>query len=122
MDPAVATTVDVHSLVTNMLNTYATTKQKEKYLKPLTFNSFGSFCLSEAGSGSDAFAMKTRAVLDGIHYILNGSKMWNTNSYEEEIQGSSQYYCFYYGNIIVFIITISLLRGKFIFKQSIIVP
>jgi alkylation response protein AidB-like acyl-CoA dehydrogenase len=85
VDPAVATTVDVHSLVTNMLNTYATTEQKEKYLKPLTFNSLGSFCLSEDGSGSDAFAMKTRAVLDGSHYILNGSKMWITNSYEAEI-------------------------------------
>jgi alkylation response protein AidB-like acyl-CoA dehydrogenase len=47
--------------------------------------SLGSFCLSEAGSGPDAFAMKTRAVLDGSHYILNGSKMWNTNSYEAEI-------------------------------------
>jgi len=45
----------------------------------------GSFCLSEAASGSDAFALQTRARKEGNHWIINGSKMWITNSYEAEI-------------------------------------
>lgn len=45
----------------------------------------GSFCLSESASGSDAFALQTRAKKDGDNYIINGSKMWITNSYEAEI-------------------------------------
>lgn len=40
----------------------------------------GSFCLSEAGAGSDAFALKTSAKKDGDHYVVNGSKLWITNS------------------------------------------
>jgi len=54
--------------------------QKQKYLPPLAQGkSFGSFCLTEPGAGSDAGATKTSAVLDGDHYILNGSKMYVTN-------------------------------------------
>lgn len=45
----------------------------------------GSFCLSEPVSGSDAFALQTRAKKDGDHWIINGSKMWITNSHEAEI-------------------------------------
>lgn len=45
----------------------------------------GCFCLSEASSGSDAFALKTRAEKQGSNYVLNGTKMWITNSYEAEI-------------------------------------
>ena len=45
----------------------------------------GSFCLSESSSGSDAFALKTRAKKDGDHWIINGSKMWITNSYEADL-------------------------------------
>lgn len=44
-----------------------------------------SFCLSEPASGSDAFALQTRAKKEGDHWILNGSKMWITNSYEADI-------------------------------------
>lgn len=40
----------------------------------------GSFCLSEAESGSDAFSLKTRAVKNGDHYVINGSKMWISSS------------------------------------------
>ena len=40
----------------------------------------GSFCLSEADSGSDAFALKTQAVKDGDHYVIKGSKIWISNS------------------------------------------
>ena len=45
----------------------------------------GSFCLSEAASGSDAFALQTRAKKEGSNWIINGSKMWITNSYEADI-------------------------------------
>lgn len=45
----------------------------------------GSFCLSEPASGSDAFALQTRAKKDGDNYIINGSKMWITNSYEADV-------------------------------------
>ena len=57
--------------------------QKEKYLPKLATGDWkGSYCLTEPGSGSDALAAKTKAVLseDGKHYILNGQKMWITNA------------------------------------------
>jgi alkylation response protein AidB-like acyl-CoA dehydrogenase len=52
---------------------------------PNTVLQLGSFCLSEPASGSDAFALQTRATRDGDNWILNGSKMWITNSYEAEV-------------------------------------
>jgi len=59
---------------------FGTEEQKKKYLPPLTQGqSLGSFCLTEPGSGSDAGAAKTTAVLQGDHYILNGSKIFVTN-------------------------------------------
>jgi alkylation response protein AidB-like acyl-CoA dehydrogenase len=45
----------------------------------------GCFCLSEAGSGSDAFALQTRAEKKGDHYVISGSKMWISNSNEADI-------------------------------------
>ncbi|MFT6849998.1 MAG: alkylation response protein AidB-like acyl-CoA dehydrogenase [Sphingobacteriales bacterium] len=62
---------------------YGTQEQKEKYLPKLSAGEFkGAYCLTEPGSGSDANAAKTKAVLteDGKHYILNGQKMWITNA------------------------------------------
>jgi short/branched chain acyl-CoA dehydrogenase len=67
-----------------MLQKYGTDAQKEKYLTPHATERLGSFCLSESGSGSDAFALQTRATKDGDDWILNGSKMWITNSYEAD--------------------------------------
>ncbi len=64
---------------------YGTKEQKAKYLPLLATQKVGCFCLSEAGAGSDAFALQTKAVKEGGKYILNGSKMWITNSYEAEI-------------------------------------
>ena len=56
-------------------------------LDPTPATQLGSFCLSEPASGSDAFALKTTAKksADGSHYVLNGSKMWITNSAEAEV-------------------------------------
>jgi short-chain 2-methylacyl-CoA dehydrogenase len=85
VDPSIAVICDVHNtLVNTMFKNHGTEEQKKKYLGPLATSKLGSFCLSEAGSGSDAFALQTKAVKNGNKWILNGSKMWITNSYEAE--------------------------------------
>ncbi|EJD00813.1 acyl-CoA oxidase [Fomitiporia mediterranea MF3/22] len=86
VDPSVSVLCDVHNtLVNTIFRTYGTKEQKEKFLPMLSSGSVGSFCLSEPASGSDAFALQTRAKKEGNHWIINGSKMWITNSYEAEI-------------------------------------
>ena len=64
----------------SLFNKLATKAQKDKYLSKLTTEYSGSFALSEPTSGSDAFALKTTAKKDGNSYILNGTKMWISNS------------------------------------------
>ncbi|KIM84031.1 hypothetical protein PILCRDRAFT_819063 [Piloderma croceum F 1598] len=86
VDPSVSVMCDVHNtLVNTIFRKYATKEQQDKWLPQLSENKLGSFCLSESASGSDAFALQTRAKKDGDHWIINGSKMWITNSYEAEI-------------------------------------
>ncbi|KAJ3322242.1 hypothetical protein HDV06_003302 [Boothiomyces sp. JEL0866] len=86
VDPAVATLCDVHNTVVNtVVRAYGTESQKEKYLTPLATEKVGSFCLSEAGAGSDAFALQTRATKSGNKWILNGTKMWISNSFEADV-------------------------------------
>jgi short/branched chain acyl-CoA dehydrogenase len=73
--------VDVHNtLVNTVFKTYGSQVLKDKYLPRLAHSSVGSFCLSESASGSDAFALKTRATKSqsGGSYILSGQKMWIT--------------------------------------------
>ncbi|KAI9189733.1 hypothetical protein H9P43_001166 [Blastocladiella emersonii ATCC 22665] len=85
IDPAVSVCCDVqNTLVNTLFRTHGTQAQKEKYLAGLATNTVGSFCLSEAGSGTDAFALKTRAEKKGDYYVLNGHKMWITNAGESE--------------------------------------
>ncbi|XP_053163264.1 short/branched chain specific acyl-CoA dehydrogenase, mitochondrial isoform X2 [Hemicordylus capensis] len=77
VDPSVALVCELQNTLTNKLfTTYGTEEQKRTYLPRLTKDLIGSFCLSEAGSGSDAFSLKTRAEKKGDYYIINGSKMW----------------------------------------------
>lgn len=86
VDPSVSVLCDVHNtLVNTIIRSRGTKEQKEKYLTMLSEGSVGSFCLSEPASGSDAFALQTRAKKEGDHWIINGSKMWITNSYEAEV-------------------------------------
>ncbi|KAI8836908.1 acyl-CoA dehydrogenase/oxidase [Chytriomyces cf. hyalinus JEL632] len=86
VDPSVSVVCDVqNTLVGTLFNKYATEAQKEKYLTRLNTDTVGCFCLSEAGSGSDAFALQTRAEKKGDYYTISGSKMWITNSYEADI-------------------------------------
>ncbi|KXN84198.1 Short/branched chain specific acyl-CoA dehydrogenase, mitochondrial [Leucoagaricus sp. SymC.cos] len=85
IDPSVSVLCDVHNtLVNTVVRTYGTQEQKDKWLPLLAEKTLGSFCLSEPASGSDAFALQTRAKKEGDYYILNGSKMWITNSWEAD--------------------------------------
>src|SRR5438105_1515456 len=78
--------VDVqNTLVNNALIRWGNPDQKKKYLPALATERVGAYALSEAGSGSDAFALQTRAVDRGDHFILNGRKLWITNGKEAEI-------------------------------------
>src|SRR5947209_407056 len=86
VDPSVGVLVDVqNTLVNNAIIRWGNAEQKKKYLTELASRKVGAYALSEASSGSDAFALATRAVEDGDHYILNGRKLWITNGNEAEI-------------------------------------
>lgn len=74
-----------NTLVNNAFVNYASDFLKEKYLPQLATEKVGAYCLSEAGSGSDAFALKCKAKEDGDSYILTGAKLWITNANEADI-------------------------------------
>jgi alkylation response protein AidB-like acyl-CoA dehydrogenase len=85
-DPSVATIVDVqNTLVINAFQRWATEEQLAHYLPKLAREWVGAYALSEAGSGSDAFALSCRAKQDGDDWILNGQKLWITNGREAEV-------------------------------------
>jgi len=86
VDASVGVFVDVqNTLVNNALLRWGNPEQKKKYLTQLAAEKIGAYALSEAGSGSDAFAMQTRAVDSGDHFVINGRKLWITNGKEAEI-------------------------------------
>lgn len=86
VDGSVGVFMDVqNTLVNNAFINYASDFLKEKYLPQLATEKVGAYCLSEAGSGSDAFALKCKATEDGDSYILNGAKLWITNANEADI-------------------------------------
>lgn len=83
VDASAGVIVDVqNTLLANALLRWATEEQKRRYFPRLTSDVLGAYALSEAGSGSDAFALQTRAELKGNEYRLNGRKMWITNAKE----------------------------------------
>ena len=83
VDPAVAVLVDVHNtLVVNALRRWATPAQKQQWLPRLASDAVGAYALSEAGSGSDAFALQTRAEPVAAGFRLNGRKLWISNARE----------------------------------------
>lgn len=83
VDPSVSVMVDVHNtLVNTAVLKWGSNELKEKWLPKLATNTVGSFCLSEPVSGSDAFAMATKAEKTSDGYKITGSKMWITNSME----------------------------------------
>jgi alkylation response protein AidB-like acyl-CoA dehydrogenase len=83
IDPSLSVCVDVqNTLVNNAMLRWASDEQKRRYCPRLCSDMLASYCLSEPGSGSDAFALATRAVADGDAYRLSGTKMWITNGAE----------------------------------------
>jgi len=83
VDPSAGVIVDVQNTIcNNALLRWAAPEQKARYLPRLAENTVASYALSEAGSGSDAFAMATRAEDHGGHFLLNGRKLWITNAGE----------------------------------------
>ena len=83
VDPSAGVIVDVqNTLVNNALLRWTTADQKKRYLPRMCKDTVGAYALSEAGSGSDAFALQTRAELKGSEYVLNGQKLWITNGKE----------------------------------------
>ncbi|EFA76871.1 acyl-Coenzyme A dehydrogenase [Heterostelium album PN500] len=83
VDPGISVIVDVqNTLINNCIKRYGNDAQKQQYLPKLATEMVGSFCLSESSSGSDAFALKTRADKQGDYYVINGGKAWITNAKE----------------------------------------
>ena len=83
VDPAIGVLVDVQNTLTvNALLRWGTEAQKQQYLPRMATDTICSYALSEASSGSDAFALTTNARADGDHYILNGRKLWISNAAE----------------------------------------
>jgi len=83
VDPSAGVIVDVQNTIcNNALLRWATPGQKSRYLPKLAADTVASYALSEAGSGSDAFAMASRAEDHGDHFLLTGRKLWITNAAE----------------------------------------
>lgn len=86
VDPSVGVLVDVqNTLVINALLRWGSDEVKRRYLPKLATRTVGAYALSEAGSGSDAFALATRAREDGDSYVLSGRKLWITNANEADV-------------------------------------
>src|SRR5579883_2675935 len=86
VDASAGVVIDVqNTLVSNAILRWGTEEQKKAFLPRLVRDTVGSYALSEAGSGSDAFALETRATEDADHYVLNGRKLWITNAREAGI-------------------------------------
>jgi alkylation response protein AidB-like acyl-CoA dehydrogenase len=86
VDPSVAVLVDVqNTLVINAIIRWGSDEVKSRFLPRLASNTVGAYALSEAGAGSDAFAMAARAVADGDQFVIDGRKLWITNGNEADI-------------------------------------
>jgi alkylation response protein AidB-like acyl-CoA dehydrogenase len=86
VDASAGVIVDVqNTLVNNALLRWTTADQKKRYLPRMAADTCGAYALSEAGSGSDAFGLQTRAEREGSDYVLNGRKLWITNAKEAGI-------------------------------------
>jgi butyryl-CoA dehydrogenase/short/branched chain acyl-CoA dehydrogenase len=83
VDPSVGVLIDVqNTLCINAILRWGTPDQKKQFLAKLATDTVGAYALSEAASGSDAFALQMRAEKRGDHYLLNGQKLWITNARE----------------------------------------
>jgi alkylation response protein AidB-like acyl-CoA dehydrogenase len=86
VDPSIGVLVDVqNTLVINAILRWGTDEIRRRYLPKLATKTVGAYALSEAGSGSDAFALATRAARSGDGFVLNGRKLWITNGNEADL-------------------------------------
>jgi alkylation response protein AidB-like acyl-CoA dehydrogenase len=86
VDPSIGVFVDVqNTLVINAILRFGTEDLRRRWLPLLATRTVGAYALSEAGSGSDAFALTTRAREDGEHYVIDGRKLWITNGNEADL-------------------------------------
>lgn len=86
VDPSVSVLCDVqNTLVNNIFLNWSSKEQQKKYFPRLTSQEVGSYCLTEPNSGSDAFALKTKAIDEGTHFRLTGKKVFITNAKEASI-------------------------------------
>jgi alkylation response protein AidB-like acyl-CoA dehydrogenase len=84
--PSTSAFISIHNMASWMIDRFGSAAVKQKYLpKMVTMEHIGSYCLTEPGSGSDAAALKTRAVRDGDHYVVSGSKAFISGGGENEI-------------------------------------
>ncbi|SDF61260.1 MULTISPECIES: isobutyryl-CoA dehydrogenase [Bosea] len=75
--PTVAAYISIHNMCAWMIDRYGSDEQRQRFLPKLcTMEHLASYCLTEPGAGSDAAALKTKAVLDGDHYVLDGQKQF----------------------------------------------
>ncbi len=75
--PSTSAFISIHNMASWMIDSFGSEELKARYLPDLvTMDKIASYCLTEPGSGSDAAALKTKAVLDGEHYVVNGSKQF----------------------------------------------
>src|SRR5829696_752388 len=86
VDPSIGVLVDVqNTLVINALLRWGNKEVKQRFLPRLAADTVGAYALSEAGSGSDAFALTTRAKEDGDGFVISGRKLWITNGNEADV-------------------------------------
>ena len=84
--PSTSAFISIHNMAAWMIDRFGSADVKEKYLSSMIpMDRIGSYCLTEPGSGSDAAALKTRAVLNGDHYVVSGSKAFISGGGENEI-------------------------------------
>ena len=84
--PSTSAFISIHNMASWMIDRFGSPEVKQKYLPSLiSMQRMGSYCLTEPGSGSDAASLKTRAVLDGDHYVVSGSKAFISGGGENEV-------------------------------------
>jgi len=84
--PSTSAFISIHNMTAWMIDRFGSAEVKQRYIPSMiTMEKIGSYCLTESSSGSDAAALKTRAVLDGDHYIVSGSKAFISGGGENEI-------------------------------------
>jgi alkylation response protein AidB-like acyl-CoA dehydrogenase len=84
--PTTSAFISIHNMASWMIDSYGNEAQRQKWLPRLcTMELLASYCLTEPGSGSDAAALRTRAVVDGDHYVLNGQKQFISGAGDTDI-------------------------------------